>query len=336
MSILVQGIETTATITETNVSVAVQSTGNNITVSLSNVAGDKYHTTSNSTLTLAANGTVSLTTNDLGLDYSIAQTVIIAYDDNNHCHGEVVSYNGSTGLLVVNLKNKTGSGTYSSWQINLDGAVGVQGPAGQGVPVGGTTGQTLVKIDNTNYNTTWVSIPSVARMSSGYWYTYPSSWTSSVTPVLNSIYFTPIILPSAQTLSKLGTYVSTGITSGTIRVGLYTSDSLDRPSTLIAESGSQAATATGGVSYTLPTPISLSAGLYFIGVVTQVASASIPRTSPQTNTTLIPFGLTSVVPTVNPTAQFWALTNQTGSMPVTITPANLSYAVLGLFGVIGV
>lgn len=31
------------------------------------------------------------------------------------------------------------------------------GPAGQGVPVGGTTGQVLSKIDATNYNTQWVT-----------------------------------------------------------------------------------------------------------------------------------------------------------------------------------
>ena len=53
----------------------------------------------------------------------------------------------------------------------LDGSVGVPGPAGptgpqgdpgepgQGVPVGGDAGQALVKIDGTNYNTEWSSLP---------------------------------------------------------------------------------------------------------------------------------------------------------------------------------
>jgi hypothetical protein len=40
------------------------------------------------------------------------------------------------------------------------GARGPEGPAGQGVPVGGTTGQVLAKIDSTNYNTQWVTPPS--------------------------------------------------------------------------------------------------------------------------------------------------------------------------------
>jgi hypothetical protein len=102
---------------------------------LDGLPGDKYHTTSSSTLTIAASGTITAITNDLGLDYSTAQTVILAYDLSNHMHGEVVSYNKTTGALVVDLKHKSGSGTYSSWEINLQGAVGVAGPQG---PTGAT------------------------------------------------------------------------------------------------------------------------------------------------------------------------------------------------------
>lgn len=40
------------------------------------------------------------------------------------------------------------------------GSQGPAGPAGPGVPIGGTTGQVLAKIDSTNYNTQWVTPPS--------------------------------------------------------------------------------------------------------------------------------------------------------------------------------
>ena len=40
--------------------------------------------------------------------------------------------------------------------LETDG-VGPSGPAGQGVPVGGTTGQTLTKTDGTDYNTEWTN-----------------------------------------------------------------------------------------------------------------------------------------------------------------------------------
>lgn len=46
-------------------------------------------------------------------------------------------------------------------QTQLDnfppGPAGPQGPTGAGVPVGGTTGQILAKIDATNYNTEWIN-----------------------------------------------------------------------------------------------------------------------------------------------------------------------------------
>jgi len=106
--------------------------------------GDKYHTTSTSSLTIASNGNITLITVDKNLDYSVAQTVIIAYDLSNHMHGDVVSYNQTTGSLIVALKQKSGSGTYSSWQVNLDGAVGIQGDTGATGATGpqGPTGPT--------------------------------------------------------------------------------------------------------------------------------------------------------------------------------------------------
>ena len=42
--------------------------------------------------------------------------------------------------------------------VGVPGAAGPQGPAGPGVPVGGTAGQYLQKIDGTNYNTDWVTV----------------------------------------------------------------------------------------------------------------------------------------------------------------------------------
>ena len=40
---------------------------------------------------------------------------------------------------------------------SVSGGVGPAGPAGQGVPVGGTTGQVLAKASGTNYDTTWTT-----------------------------------------------------------------------------------------------------------------------------------------------------------------------------------
>lgn len=104
--------------------------------------GDKYATTSNTSVTI---GTGSKTfTVDTGLAYTINQTIVIAYDINNEMNGEVTSYYSGNGQLTANVTSTTGSGTYSSWTINLDGAVGAQGATGATGPIGatGATGPT--------------------------------------------------------------------------------------------------------------------------------------------------------------------------------------------------
>ena len=115
--------------------------GNQGATGASGVDGDRYHTTSTSTNTITNNGTLTFYTAQLNLDYSIQQTLIIAYDAANHMHGEVITYNPATGALVVDITNKTGAGTYSSWEINLDGAVGIQGATGL-TGASGATGAT--------------------------------------------------------------------------------------------------------------------------------------------------------------------------------------------------
>ena len=52
------------------------------------------------------------------------------------------------------------TGTTPAQTLNLTiprGDTGVQGPAGQGVPAGGTTGQVLAKVNATDYNTVWTN-----------------------------------------------------------------------------------------------------------------------------------------------------------------------------------
>ena len=97
--------------------------------------GDKYATTSTSTLTIAASGTLTLTIGT-GLSYSTNQTVLVSYDISNHMYAEVDTYNPSTGVMVAQITDSDGSGTYSVWEVNLSGAVGIAGPTGPTGPTG--------------------------------------------------------------------------------------------------------------------------------------------------------------------------------------------------------
>ena len=98
--------------------------------------GDRYQTTSSNTLTIGT-GSTSLTVGT-GLAYTIAQDIIIAYDINNHMVGMISSYDSVTGAMVVDITTVVGSGSYSQWDVNLNGAVGAQGATGSGAT--GATG----------------------------------------------------------------------------------------------------------------------------------------------------------------------------------------------------
>ena len=88
----------------------------------------KYQTTSSTSLAIGT-GAKTLTVGT-GLSYSIAQTVLIAYDNSNNMEGTVTSYNSGTGVLVANITTVQGSGTQTSWEVNLAGASGGDGTSG--------------------------------------------------------------------------------------------------------------------------------------------------------------------------------------------------------------
>lgn len=83
---------------------------------------DRYKTTSTSSVVLSNHGFRSIIV-EPGLSWTIGQSVVLAYDASNHIHGLVTSYDPITGAMTFEAQSHTGSGTYASWTVNLDGAV---------------------------------------------------------------------------------------------------------------------------------------------------------------------------------------------------------------------
>lgn len=113
--------------------------------------GDRYLTSSTSSFELGVSTSLYV---EPGLAYSVAQDVIITYDINNHQVCSVVSYDVNTGLLIIGPPVAvTGSGTYSSWLVNLDGAAGGNGTSGTSGLTGsnGTSGSSGISFPNTSY-----------------------------------------------------------------------------------------------------------------------------------------------------------------------------------------
>jgi hypothetical protein len=152
----------------------------------SGLSGDRFATTSSSTYTLQAPGNSGTITVGLGLSYTVAQSIIIAYDANNHNEAEVVSYDPLTGVLNFIVFRLTGSGTYSTWQVNLDGATGGDGSSGTSGTSGssassGTSGTTGTSGSSGTSGTTGVSGSSGTSGTTGVDGTSGSSGTSGTT-----------------------------------------------------------------------------------------------------------------------------------------------------------
>lgn len=94
----------------------------------SGLSGDRYRTESVTEFTLGTGGTITVGT---GLAYTPAQDIIISYDSTHHQVSMVISYDSGTGILVFGPPSETtGTGTYSDWMVNLNGAAGGDGSSG--------------------------------------------------------------------------------------------------------------------------------------------------------------------------------------------------------------
>lgn len=107
------------TVTSVNSGININVDNTNPAAPIINSLADRYKTTS-TTSNSVSNGSKNFTV-DLNLSYIPLQEILIVFNPANHMHGEVTSYNAATGALVVDIKNHTGSGTYTSWVLNLDG-----------------------------------------------------------------------------------------------------------------------------------------------------------------------------------------------------------------------
>jgi hypothetical protein len=107
------------TVTSVNSGTNISVDNTNPAAPIINSLADRYKTSS-TTSNSVSNGSKNFTI-DLNLSYIPLQEILVVFDPANHMHGEVTSYNAGTGALVVDIKTHTGSGTYTSWVLNLDG-----------------------------------------------------------------------------------------------------------------------------------------------------------------------------------------------------------------------
>jgi hypothetical protein len=198
--------------------------------------GDRYLTSSTSTLTCDSGNGKTMTVGT-GLSYSRQQDITVSYDTANHMHGTVLTYNSTTGVMTFDSNTHSGSGTYSSWQVNVGGV------AGAILPVGGTAGQVLAKINSTNFNTEWKTLGTMSSEPA-------SAYLSTASAVAN--YLTISSASSTyQTQSGMSAYLSTSAAASTYQTQAGMSDYLSTSaaaSTYQTQSGMSAYLSTASAS----------------------------------------------------------------------------------------
>jgi hypothetical protein len=148
--------------------------------------GDRYLTTSSSSLTLNNNNGVSLTAS-AGLSYISTQDISIVHSATQYMLATVVSYNKATGVMVFDSNSHSGAGTFNTWTINVGG-----------VPAAGS----LISSNNLSD----VASPSAALINLGGFPAYGGTLTDGLTGTraqFNSVTFTPNAVNVPYELGKV-------------------------------------------------------------------------------------------------------------------------------------
>jgi len=163
-----------------------------------------YESVSTGELTMASSGQKALFFAP-GLSYTVGQSIVIAHDVNNLMYATVEDYRGySDGLMYFQIQASVGSGTYSSWTVNLNGPIGPTGYTGQTGAQGPTGPAASDALAWTTYTPTWAADTGSVSIGNG-------TLTGSYKQIGKTVFFTARI--------QLGTTSSVS-GSGGWRVGL--------------------------------------------------------------------------------------------------------------------
>ena len=104
-----------------------------------------------------------------GLSFKPNDFVRLVFNASNTIFGRVVSYNSSTGALVLTPYDFSGTGTYTTWKVDLVGVSGTSGTSGTNGISGtaGTSGSNGTSGTNGSMGTNAVSGSSGTNGTSG-------------------------------------------------------------------------------------------------------------------------------------------------------------------------
>lgn len=177
---------------------------------------------------------------------------------------------GPTGATGVGATGPTGA----TGTAGTDGVTGATGPTGATGTTGATGGT------GPTGPTGAAGLANFLPFRTGGTFQYLPSFgaTSTLAPVLGVLYGIPFYVPSSTTFTKITLLVTTGIASGSARLGIY-SDTSGKPDAIVIDAGTVATTASADATITFGTPQTLAAGWYWLAAVCQTAAATLTSMS---------------------------------------------------------
>ena len=163
---------------------------------------------------------------------------------------------------------------------------------------------------------TWPTPASTEYFGSSFAYS-----NSNTATTLNLLNLWPVPISATMTADRIGCNIgTTGSAGAVVRLGIYGSTSEYRPGSLVLDAGTLAADATTG-NKEITISQSLTAGLYWLALVSQVATCFVRHSVPVfSNMTTAVNDLTA------PSVQLRGQTGVTGALPGTVTVSGYTSA----------
>jgi hypothetical protein len=134
----------------------------------------------------------------------------------------------------------------------------------------------------------------------------------------------PFYVPESTTFTRIAVRVATGVGGSTYRLGIYSSNSSNFPSSLVLDAGTASTSGSGNFAITISE--TLSAGLYWLAGVHQTnqgTGLAVRGSTTGVFAAFLPSGTVSGGIDVNPSTCF-TVASVTGALPSTVSSPSVS------------